>query len=216
MKKIIKQRFFLSGLIFLVSWGFLIKGFSGINDFDLSKLNPIKIYSGGCCGGGDLVELSVKDAVKYRGSVSTCLIIAYRAVEAASSRLWGEDYPVRGDFKIISYHPCGGSRDVFEFITRAVTRGEGDFKAKDPENQNPNQIGIDNFTFIFTRKSTQDSIKVQVRETVFPDNFFQLRQEAKKPGAGPRVIQEFEQARQKLTIKIIGLSEDKLFNFTKP
>lgn len=214
MKKIVKRRFFLSGLIVLVFLGFLGKGFSDVNDLDLSKLNAIQIYSGGC-GGGDLVELSVKDVVKYRGSMSTCLIIAYRAVEAASSRLWEEDYPVRGDFKIISYHSCGGSKDAFEFITRVATRGEGDFEVRELESQDPDQKGIDNFTFIFIRKSTGDSLMVKVQETVFPDNFFHLRQEAKRAGADSKVYQEFEEIKQKLTIKIIGLSENKLFHFTK-
>jgi formylmethanofuran dehydrogenase subunit E len=140
-----------------------------------NNISPIFIYDE-----DDLPEISIEDAGKYHGDACLCLTVAFRAIQLAISKLWQDEIPKRGDFKIISACPTPGSRDCFEFITRVITRGEGnDFKLELPTGTDIENMRSDNFTFLFIRKSTSDSIKIQMKEGLFPDGFFKLRKVVK-------------------------------------
>ena len=135
------------------------------------NLSPILIYDE-----DDLLEISIEDVGKYHGDVCLCLTLAFRSTQLAISQLWQDETPRRGDFKIISACPTPGTKDCFEFITRVITRGKGnDFKLELPPGTDIENMRSDNFTFLFIRKSTNDSIRIQTIEELFPDGFFELR-----------------------------------------
>ena len=141
----------------------------------ISELSSILIYDE-----DDLIEISIEDVGKYHGDVCLCLTLAFRAIQFAISQLWQDEIPKRGDFKIISACPTPGSRDCFEFITRVITRGKSnDFKLELPIRTDIENMTIDNFAFLFIRKSTGDSIRIITREELFPDGFFELRKNVK-------------------------------------
>ena len=136
-----------------------------------SKLSPILIYDE-----EDLLEISIENVGKYHGDVCLCLTVAFRAMQLAISQFWQDEIPKRGDFKIISACPTPGSRDCFEFITRVITRGEGnDFKLELPTGTDIENMKSDNFNFLIIRKSNSNSIRIRTREELFPDGFFELR-----------------------------------------
>jgi len=138
---------------------------------NISNLSPILIYDE-----DDLLEISIEDAGKYHGDVCLCLTVAFRATQLAISELWEYEIPKRGDFKIISALPTPGSKDCFEFITRVITRKKGnDFKLELPTGTDIENMRSDNFTFLFIRKPTSDSIRIRMKEGLFPDRFFELR-----------------------------------------
>ena len=137
----------------------------------ISELSPILIYDE-----DDLLEISIEDVGKYHGDVCLCLTLAFRSIQFAISQLWQDEISKRGDFKIISACPTPGTKDCFEFITRVITRGEGnDFKLELPQGTDIENMISNNFTFLFIRKSTGDSIRIRTREELFPDRFFELR-----------------------------------------
>ncbi|MCK4654845.1 MAG: hypothetical protein KAU01_10415 [Candidatus Cloacimonetes bacterium] len=137
----------------------------------MSELSPILIYDE-----DDLLEISIEDVGKYHGDVCLCLTLAFRSIQFAISQLWQDEISKRGNFKIISACPTPGTKDCFEFITRVITRGEGnDFKLELPQGTDIENMISNNFTFLFIRKSTGDSIRIRTREELFPDRFFELR-----------------------------------------
>jgi formylmethanofuran dehydrogenase subunit E len=137
----------------------------------ISELSPILIYDE-----DDLLEISIEDVGKYHGDVCLCLTLAFRSIQFAISQLWQDEISKRGNFKIISACPTPGTKDCFEFITRVITRGEGnDFKLELPQGTDIENMISNNFTFLFIRKSTGDSIRIRTREELFPDRFFELR-----------------------------------------
>lgn len=137
----------------------------------ISNLSPILIYDE-----DDLLEISIEDAGKYHGDVCLCLTVAFRAMRLAISKLWQDEIPKRGDFKIISACPTPGSKDCLEFITRVITRGNGNnFKLELPTGTDIENMRSDNYNFLIIRKSTGDSIRIRTREELFPDGFFELR-----------------------------------------
>ncbi len=164
-------------MILLITFGFFtkIEGEERIKKVSIEKaiseLSPIRIYDE-----DDLLEISIEDVGKYHGDVCLCLTLAFRVTQLAISQLWQDEIPKRGDFKIISACPTHGSKDCFEFITRAIIRGkDNDFKLELPQGTDIENMRSDNFTFIFIRKSSGDSIIIRIREGLFPDGFFELR-----------------------------------------
>jgi len=179
----------------------------------VTKLSPILIYDE-----DNLLEITIEDAGKYHGDICLCLTIAFRATKFAISKLWKDEIPKRGDFKIISALPTPGSKDAFEFITRTVTRKKGeDFKLKLPKESDIKNISKDNFSFTFIRKSTNEQIKIWVREEVFPKRYFELMKKVKfniPISATPDEERRFKQAKQKLIDSLLYFWQaNKIFDF---
>ena len=209
-------------IILLITFGFFakIEGEDGIKseqsqgNVSIEKvgieLSPIRIYDE-----EDLLEISIEDVGKYHGDVCLCLTLAFRATQLVISQLWQDEIPKRGDFKIISACPTPGSRDCFEFITRVITRGKSnDFKLELPTGTDIENMRSDNFTFIFIRKSTSDSIRIQTREVLFPDGFFELRNIVKYGKTATRQEEEsFWSIKQELKHKFMTLPAEKIFVF---
>ncbi len=168
----------------------------------------------GSGSGGDVLELSLEGAAKYRGKMSTCSIIAFRAVKAALEVLWEGDVPAREDVRIISRHGCGGSRDVFEYVARAVTRGGEDFKIDVPEGRRKNERSVDDFTFTFIRKDNGNGVTVKINDSIFPENFFEMRERAKATDARSGEKEAFRDAKEIVTLLAKNLPPERLFRFT--
>ncbi len=175
-----------------------------------SNLSPILIYDE-----DDLLEISIEDVGKYHGDVCLCLTVAFRALQLAISELWKDEIPRRGEFKIISALPTPGSKDCFEFITRVITRGKGnDFKLELPQGTDKRNITRNNFAFTFIRKSSEDSIKIQVREEIFPKGFFELRKKVKFSEKATQQEREgFISTKQEIKHRIMTLPAKEIFIF---
>jgi formylmethanofuran dehydrogenase subunit E len=155
------------------------------------------------------LEISIEDIRKYRGNVCPGVVLSFRATQLAILELWKDEIPKRGDFKITSALPTQGSKDAFEFITRVITREKGaNFKLKIPKGADIKNISKDNFTFTFVRKSTNEQIKIRVREGVFPEGFFELRKKVKLNLPTPATQVEkrtFKQTKQRLRNRLLYL-----------
>jgi len=168
----------------------------------------ISIYDG-----EDLLELSIEDVGKFHGDICPCVAVAFKAIQSAISRLWDGEIPQRSDFKIITRCPTQGTQDVFEFITRAKTgrNREGDFRIELPEGTSFENLSAKNFVFIFIRKSTGDSLEVRVKEEIFPEVFFKLRNKVKSGKVAQKEKKAFEDAKMKLKHKYMSLPADEIF-----
>ncbi|OYD14529.1 hypothetical protein CH333_07750 [candidate division WOR-3 bacterium JGI_Cruoil_03_44_89] len=209
MSRLTKGVLYLTGLVVVGLLSFY-GGRLSIKPHTVSELSPIFIYDK-----EDLLELSIEDIGKYHGDVCPCVAVAFRATQLAISKLWEEEIPRRKDFRIITRCPTQGTQDAFEFITRAKTgkNREGDFRIELPEGTSFENLSADNFAFIFIRKSTGDSLEVQVKEEIFPEGFFKLMNKVKSGKAAQKEKKEFENAKDELKHRYLNLPVDEVFVF---
>lgn len=74
--------------------------------------------------GETVLEFRFDDLLRFHGTRSICgLTVAYKVMEAAWEAIWQGDPPTRESLDVASAFPGPGTRDGFEMVTRAVTRG---------------------------------------------------------------------------------------------
>ena len=204
-----KRALFMIGLVVVVCFTFCVGQVK--SESATSTLPPIFIYD----SYNHLLEISIEDVGKYHGHVCPCMMIAYRAIQSAFVKLWKDEIPYRYDIKIVSRSPTQGTQDVFEFITRAKTRlnRKGDFRIELPEGTSTGNIKPCNFVYAFLRKSTGDILEVQVKESVFPEGFFQMKKKLKSGKFTSNNRKMLEKAIGELKNKILNLSAEELFIF---
>jgi len=126
-----------------------------------------------------------------------CTSCAFRAVLLGISMVWGDEIPKRDDIKIISNLSTPGSCQCFQYITgtgpkiEPAPKTEGEFHIILPNGteimnksvRNLKKYGAntdtDNYRFNISRKSTGEYFVVDVKDEVFPDDFFDLRRKVK-------------------------------------
>ena len=211
MSRLTKGVFYLTGLVVAGLLSFY-SGRLSVRPHTVSELLPIFIYDK-----EDLLELSIEDIGKYHGDVCPCVAVAFRAIQAAISRLWDGEIPQRSDFRIITRCPTQGTQDVFDFTTRAKT-GEnrnGDFRIELPEGTSFENLSADNFAFIFIRKSTGDSLEVRVNKEIFPEGFFKLRNKVESGKVTRAEKEMFELVKRELKHRYLNLPTYEVFSFNK-
>ena len=134
--------------------------------------------------GEELLDITIEDVGKYHGEgeieICPCVACAFRSTQRAFSEeeLWG-GVPHRGDMKIISAHPSDGHRMTFEYILNSTD---------DVVIQSPTDIiniTADNYVYSYINKTTNESITLRVKESIFPERFFELRTKKKLGTATP-------------------------------
>ena len=166
---------------------------------------PIVIYDG-----TKPVKISLEDIGKIHGHICPCVLVAFRSMQKVMC-LWRGKHLQRDDLMIITAHPSDGIEDAFDFVTKAKTgkNRKGDFKVKLPLGSKAKEIGPDNYTFTFTRKSTGDTLVIKLRKEVFPKNFFELRK--KSILGNPEDKKAFTKAKEMLQNRLMSWPCHKLF-----
>jgi len=126
-----------------------------------------------------LLNISIEDAGAYHGDICICLALGFRGAQLAIADLcdvYEGEMPHQGDFRVISASPTKGIRDAFGYIMNAT----GDDYVLDlPPGTDEVNLTSDNYQATIIRKSTGDSVTIQVKEGIFPDGFFELRKKVK-------------------------------------
>ena len=211
MRSRIRRVLSLLGLVIVVCFTFCIGQVKP--ESATFALPSISIYD----GDNHLLEISIEDVGKYHGHVCPCMIMAYRAIQAAFAKLWGDEMPYRYDIKIISKSPTQGTQDAFEFITRAKTRlsRKDDFRIELPQGTDIDNIKPCNFAYTFLRKSTGDVLEVQIKESIFPEGFFQMKRKLKSGKFTSDNRKMLEKAIGRLKAKVLNLPAEEIFIFSK-
>jgi sirohydrochlorin ferrochelatase len=126
-----------------------------------------------------LLDITIEEVGAYHGDVCICLVLGYRGTQLAIADLWDVyegEMPHQGDFEVIAASPTKGIRDAFRYIMNAT--GD-DYVVDLPPGTNIKNLTQDNFRATIIRKSTGESVTIQVKEGVFPDGFFELRKKVK-------------------------------------
>ena len=156
--------------------------------------------------------------------ICPCVASTYRAVLLGIKKIWKDEIPKRDDIKIISYLPTPGSLHCLQYITgncpKAKSNTKGEFHIILPNGTEVKNFNVkylkkvsinnnaSNYCFIITRKSTGESFTANLKDGIFPDDFFDLRKKVKygipKKATDKerrRFISEWEEVRNKLLTK---------------
>lgn len=155
-------------------------------------MRTIKIYDR-----QDLIEVSFNDIKKYHGYAAyMALGVGFRVVEAAFEALYGGEIPNRNDISILSGHGGPGFRDVFEFVTRAKTRGVYTVDPNYPKAQyDPHRAT--GYAYVFT-KENGESVEVLLKENFLPPIFYDYLKKGREDAFTPEEYEHNEQLKQQL------------------
>jgi len=144
----------------------------------------------------DVCEYVVEEIEDVMGSVPEDVEMfvsgAYRAAILGISEVWGDEVPSRSDIKIVSSLPEPASALCFQYITGMGPSTENLKMENGVFEIVPDNIKIENMSapylhelsknmstedwkFEISNISTGESFVVEVKEDVFPEDFFELR-----------------------------------------
>ena len=155
-------------------------------------MKKIKIYDR-----DDLIEISFDDIKKYHGYAAyMALGVGFRVVEAAFEALYGDEIPNRKDISILSGHGGPGFRDVFEFVTRAKTRGLYTVDVNYPKAQyDPHRAT--GYAYVFTEENGE-SVEVLLKENFLPPIFYDYLKKGREDNFTIEEYKHNEQLKQEL------------------
>lgn len=157
----------------------------------------------------EVLELSIHDVRKYHGSLALMAIgVGFRVLQAGIQELYGDEIPERKDISILSGHAGPGFRDVFEFVTRAVTRGAYQVDVEYPVSQfDPHRS--QSYAYVI---STADgrSVEVSLREDFLPQAFYDFLKKGRENTMTEQDEQDVEQLKLDLFERALQLPQDEL------
>jgi hypothetical protein len=137
---------------------------------------------------------------------SCCVAVSFRAAQTAFCE-W-DGIPVRGKTEIIIAQPSNGSIGTFEYILDS-----SDYLMVDlPQGTSIINLTLENFHYQFIDTSTDDIVVIDVKESTFPDGFFELRKKCKENTATPDEKAEFTLIKSQLRNTLLDLPADELFD----
>ena len=155
-------------------------------------MRTIKIYDR-----NDLIEISFDDIKKYHGYAAyMALGVGFRVVEAAFQALYGGEIPNRKDISILSGHGGPGFRDVFEFVTRAKTRGAYTVDVNYPQAQY-DPYRPQGYAYVFT-KENGESVEVLLKENFLPPVFYEYLKKGREDSFTPEEYEDCERLKMEL------------------
>ena len=127
--------------------------------------------------------------------ICTCVAASFRAALLGIKNVWGDEVPKRDDIRIISNLPTPCSCQCFQYITgnapnvKAVRKGEfhiilpNGTEVKNMSMKNLKKIAMNvnasYYNFIICRRSTGECFTANVKDDVFPEDYFVLRKKVK-------------------------------------
>ncbi|MGE7663711.1 hypothetical protein ACQKL6_18710 [Peribacillus sp. NPDC097197] len=155
-------------------------------------MRTIKIYDR-----DDLIEISFDDIKKYHGYAAyMALGVGFRVVEAAFEALYGDEIPNRKDLSVLSGHGGPGFRDVFEFVTRAKTRGVYTVDVNYPKAQY-DPYRPTGYAYVFT-KENGEAVEVLLKEDFLPPIFYDYLKKGREDDFSPEEYEDNERLKHEL------------------
>lgn len=172
-------------------------------------MRTIKIYDR-----NDLLEISWDDIKKYHGYGAYMAIgVAYRVVEEAFLELYGNEIPNRADISIVSGHGGPGFRDVFEFVTRALTRGEYTVDVNYPKAQY-DPYRAQGYAYVFTKKNGE-SVEVLLKDNFLPPVFYEYLKMDRENSWTPEAHADCQKLIRELGDSAYNMTRDELLIVTR-
>ncbi|NLT21549.1 MAG: hypothetical protein GXX82_00720 [Syntrophorhabdus sp.] len=147
---------------------------------------------------------------KYHGDRCPGAIIAYRATQYGIEILFPGEIPERDDLLIVSRTPAGGVRDFIDFF----------MKGDNPLQKTPVPVGMEKaregFAFTITRKSTCETVEVQLNQALFPEDFFSLKKKVQEKTITPDQWKRFHGHMKNMVLGFSGKPATEMFGKPRP
>ncbi len=157
--------------------------------------------------GETLLNITIEEVGEHHGEICPCVAAAFRATQLAFSEF--ESIPVRGDIKVICAHPSKGHKQTFEYIF-----GGENLKIELPAGTDIVNLSVENYAYTFIQKSSGHEVRVEAREDIFPERFFDLRKKCKTGTATSEEKKAFKYAKEDLKSAFLYLPEARVFAFS--
>ncbi|MEI7026070.1 hypothetical protein WBG83_10265 [Paenibacillus sp. y28] len=159
----------------------------------------------------DELQIGFSDIEKYHGRLALMAVaVAFRAQQAAFKELFGDRVPQRKEIKIISGHAGPGFRDSFEFVTRALTRGQYTVDVQYPQGQyDPHRPQA--YAFVISTLAG-DAVEVVLKESFLPAVFYDYLKKGREGTMTDAEQEQFRQLKLSLSEQALALPQDELLD----
>ncbi|EJL46700.1 MULTISPECIES: hypothetical protein [Brevibacillus] len=157
----------------------------------------------------EVLELSFQDVTKYHGSLALMAVaVGFRTLQAAFAELFGEEAPDRKELSILSGHAGPGFRDVFEYVTRAVTRGayrvDVDYPVAQYDPHRPQS-----YAFVITAADGR-AVEVSLSASFLPAEFYDYLKKGREQAMTEQDVEAFDKLKLALSRRALALPQDEL------
>ena len=140
--------------------------------------------------GDEVYSFVFDDLLKFHGTKSICwLTISFKIMEGAWAACWMEDLPLRDEISVQSGFPGSGTRDGFELVTQASSRGVYDVLSAPPLGPLVAEAAIG--SYFFRISTTGKSVDLGLKPEVVPDGFVSQRRHLQSGDASEVEISAF-------------------------
>ncbi|WMT40371.1 hypothetical protein RE628_24690 [Paenibacillus sp. D2_2] len=120
----------------------------------------------------EMIEIHFSEVRKYHGSAALmALAVGFRVLQVAFAELYRDGIPDRKDIFILSGHGGPGFRDVYEFVTRAVTRQAYKVDTNYPRGQY-DPYRSQSYSFVISNQEGA-AVEVTLKEDFLPPIFYE-------------------------------------------
>ncbi len=140
------------------------------------------------------------------GEICPCVASAFRATQLAFSIFEIFERPVREDIEVICAHPSKGHKQTFEYIF-----GGENLRIEPPAGTDIVNLSVENYAYTFIQRSSGHEVRVEAREDIFPERFFDLRKKCKTGTATSEEKKAFKYAKDDLKSAFLYLPETRVF-----
>jgi len=176
------------------------------------------------------IKAIIKKELANATGICTCVVASFRAALLGIKNVWGDEVPKRDDIRIISNLPTPGSCQCFQYITgnapkiEAMCKGEfhiilpNGTEVKNMSMKNLKKIAMNinasYYHFIICRRSTGECFTANVKDDVFPEDYFVLRKKVKygiPEKASKEEIEKFQKEWEDVRNKFLTQPDWELF-----
>ena len=161
-----------------------------------------------------VLELSFHDVTKYHGSLALMAVaVGFRTLQAAFAELFGEEAPERKELSILSGHAGPGFRDVFEYVTRAVTRGAYQVDVDYPVAQfDPHRP--QSYAYVITAADGR-AVEVALLDSFLPAEFYDYLKKGREQTMTEQDVHDFEKLKLALSERALALPQHELLTIKR-
>jgi len=171
----------------------------------LPQTAPIRIMAD-----GKEHQVTLAQGFKFHGHECPGMTTAFVAIRHGIKLLFHDAVPDRNDLLITSVTPAGGVKDMIDLIMKGDSPSD---KTWAPPGMKPDVQG---FVFTLVRKSTSEAVEVRLRPSLFPDNFYQLKQKQKEKKSTPEEDQRLHDYIKNMILTFPSRPAEELFGTPKP
>ncbi len=166
---------------------------------------PIRIMAD-----GKEQQITLAQGFKFHGHECPGMTTAFVAIRHGIKLLFKDTIPDRNDLLITAITPAGGVKDMIDLVMKGSSPSD---KTWAPSGMKPD---IQGFVFTLMRKSTSQAVEVRLKPSLFPDDFYQLKQKQKGKKSTTEEDQRLHDYIKNIILGFPAKPAEELFGTPKP